>query len=273
MPEGAARRIIGMGRDDIADAPRRARHRPATRRHRSFSLIGVLGEIFITAGIVVLLFLVWQTWVNNIVVSTTQRTNALAQSEKWNKGEAIQLAPEERADPGVPLVATAPGEAVTFGALIVPRFGADYIRPIAESVSLEKVLNVRGVGHYTGTQMPGETGNFALAAHRTGWGDPFFDINKLHLGDSIFVETDAGWYRYLFRSLEYVPASGVGVLNPVPQFDGAIAGDRLLTLTSCNPIYTASERIIAYAVYDTWYPRAEGAPSEIAAIAQAKGAG
>ena len=39
-----------------------------------------------------------------------------------------------------------------------------------------------------------------------------------------------------------------------------------MTLTSCNPIYTADERIIAYAVYDTWYPRSEGAPSEIAAI-------
>lgn len=250
------------------------RTRRSARPSRRISFIGILGELFITAGVIVLLFLVWQTWVNNVVVSNAQRDDARELSQEWNKGEAVTLAPEERADPGVPVVAAVPADAVAFGTLIVPRFGADYSRPIAESVSLERVLNTRGVGHYPGTQMPGEVGNFAVAAHRTGWGDPFYDINKLQLGDSVFVETEAGWYRYVFRSLEYVHASGAGVLNPVPQFDDAVASDRIMTLTSCNPIHTADERIIAYAVYDTWYPRSEGAPSEIAAIAQTlEGAG
>jgi sortase A len=242
--------------------------RRGKKPHRPVSVIGILGELFITAGVIVLLFLVWQTWVNNIVMSNAQRDDAQELSQEWNKGEAVKLTPDERADPGVPVVATAPAQAVAFGTLIVPRFGADYARPIAESVSLQRVLNTQGVGHYVGTQMPGEVGNFAVAAHRTGFGDPFFDIDKLQLGDSLYVETQAGWYRYVFRSLEYVPASGVGVLNPVPQFDGAVASDRLMTLTSCNPIHTADERIIAYAVYDTWYPRSDGAPTEIAAIAQ-----
>jgi len=58
----------------------------------------------------------------------------------------------------------------------------------------------------------------------------------------------------------------VGVLDPVPQSPGVEPTDRIITLTSCNPVYTASERIIVYGVYDTWYPRAGGAPSEIAAI-------
>jgi sortase A len=250
----------------ILEDGRRARR--ATESRRSVSFFGIFGELFITAGIIVLLFLFWQTWVNNIVVSHAQREEALQLSQEWNKGKAVTLAPDARADPGVPVVAKAPDEATVFGTLIVPRFGADYTRPIAESVSLERVLNTRGVGHYTGTQMPGEVGNFAVAAHRTGWGDPFFDINKLQLGDSVYVETKAGWYRYVFRSLEYVQPSGVGVLNPVPQFDNAIASDRLMTLTSCNPLYDIAERIIAYAVYDTWYPRSEGAPTEITAIVQ-----
>ncbi|GAA1211253.1 class E sortase [Rhodoglobus aureus] len=244
------------------------RVRRGAKQRRPVSVIGILGELFITTGLIVLLFLVWQTWVNNIVMSNAQRDDAQELSQEWNKGEAVKLAPDERADPGVPVVATAPAQAVAFGTLIVPRFGANYSRPIAESVSLQRVLNTQGVGHYEGTQMPGEIGNFAVAAHRTGYGDPFFDIDKLQLSDSLYVETEAGWYRYVFRSLEYVQASGVGVLNPVPQFDGAVASDRLMTLTSCNPIHTADERIIAYAVYDTWYPRSEGAPAEIAAIAQ-----
>jgi len=250
------------------------RTRRDAKSPRRVSIIGILGEVLITVGVIVLLFLVWQTWINNIVVSNSQRDDALEQSQEWNKGEAVKLAPDERADPGVPVVSEAPAEAEVFGTLIVPRFGADYTRPIAESVSLERVLNTRGVGHYTGTQMPGEVGNFAVAAHRTGWGDPFIDINKLQLGDSVYVETEAGWYRYVFRSLEYVSAAGIGVLDPVPQFDGAIASDRLMTLTSCNPLYSVSERLIAYAVFDTWYPRSEGAPSEIAALAQnSEGAG
>ncbi|MBH0116930.1 class E sortase [Salinibacterium sp. NG253] len=243
------------------------RVRRSAKPRRPISFIGVLGEIFITAGVIVLLFLVWQTWVNSYFVSNAQRDDALELSQEWSKGEAVTLAPDERADPGVPVVDEAPGQAVAFGTLIVPRFGEDYAVPIAESVSLYSVLNAQGVGHYTGTQMPGEVGNFAVAAHRTGYGDPFFDINKLQLGDSIYVETEAGWYRYVYRSLEYVLASGVGVLEPVPQFGGAAASDRIMTLTSCNPIHTADERIIAYAVYDTWYPRSEGAPSEISAIA------
>jgi sortase A len=58
--------------------------------------------------------------------------------------------------------------------------------------------------------------------------------------------------------------TGVGVLDPVPQRPDVQPTDRLLTLTSCNPIFTASERIIVYGVYDTWYPRDGGAPPELA---------
>jgi sortase A len=243
----------------------RPRRRPAKRRR--VSVIGVLGELFITAGVVVLLFLGWQLWINDLFVSNGQKQEAQELSETWSKGEGVTVAPTDRPDPGEPAVAEAPGNAVDFATLIIPRFGGDWARPVAEGVGLEDVLNKRSVGHYPGTQMPGAVGNTAYAAHRTGWGSPFFDIDKLQLGDAIYLETEAGWYRYVFRSLEYVPASGVGVLDPVPQFAGATATDRILTLTSCNPIYTADERIIAYALYDTWYPRDGGAPPEIAAIA------
>jgi sortase A len=139
---------------------------------------------------------------------------------------------------------------------------------ITEGVGMYDSLN-KGIGHYIGTQMPGEVGNFALAGHRTGWGAPLGDIANLRVGDSIYVETEAGWYRYVFRSLTYVMPTGVDVLNPVPQVDGATPLDRIITLTSCNPKLTAAERFIAYGVFDTWYPRAGGAPAEIASLVQA----
>jgi len=236
------------------------------KRAPRVSVIGVLGELFITTGVIALLFLGWQVWLGNLIEGNTQTTEALQLSQSWrdDKAEMVTV-PAGREDPGPPVVGVAPANAVQFANLIVPRFGADYVRPIAEGVGTRDVLRV-GVGHYPGTAMPGDVGNAAFAAHRTGLGSPFFDIDKLVVGDSIYVETEAGWYRYLVRGLEYVRPTGVGVLNPVPQYPDAQPTDRLLTLTSCNPIYTADERIILYAVYDTWYPRAEGAPEEIAAL-------
>ena len=93
------------------------------------------------------------------------------------------------------------------------------------------------------------------------------------MGDSIYIQTQDGWYKYIFRSLEFVPPTGVGVLAAVPQSPSASPTDRLLTMTSCNPKFSAAERFIAYSVFDTWYPRAGGPPAEIAALAKVSAAG
>jgi sortase A len=236
------------------------------------SVLGVLGEVLITAGVVVLLFVGWQVWLGNLFSSNAQAEEAAALSQSWSSGEKVIMpTPGSRPDPGPPVVQAAPESAVQFANLIVPRLGADYVRPVAEGVSVD-VLRT-GIGHYPGTQTPGDVGNAAFAAHRTGNGSPFFDIEKMQIGDSIYFEMEAGWFRYKVRSLEYVPATGVGVLDPVPQSQGAQPTDRILTLTSCNPVFTASERIILYSLFDTWYPRAGGPPAEIAALVQSNGAG
>jgi sortase A len=246
--------------------------RPRTAKRRRVSVIGVVGELFISAGVIVLLFLGWQLWLNDLLVGGQQNKQASALSETWGKSEAAAPAGNARPDPGDPVVETAPDNAVQFATLIVPRFGSDYQRPIAEGVGTEDVLDV-GVGHYPGTSMPGAVGNVALAAHRTTYGAPFSNIADLQVGDSIYIETQDGWYRYVFRSLEYVPPTGVGVLSAVPQSPSAIPTDRLLTMTSCNPKFSAAERFIAYSVFDTWYPRAGGPPPEIASLSQASAAG
>lgn len=248
----------------MIDQARNGRARPRGPRRR-VSVVGILGEVFITAGVLVLMFLGWQVWLGNLIDGSAQKNDSVALSQSWNKGERPVPVSNDRPDPGPPVVGTAPDNAVQFGNLIIPRFGADYIRPIREGIGVEDVLNV-GVGHYPNSAMPGAVGNAAFAAHRTGHGSPFFDIEKLQVGDSIYVETEAGWYRYVVRNLEYVLPTGVGVLAPVPQAAGVEPTDRIITLTSCNPVFTANERIILYGVYDTWYPRAGGAPAEIAAV-------
>jgi sortase A len=250
---------------------RRAEGRGAQPRRR-LSVVGVIGELLITAGVLVMLFLGWQLWLNNLIVGNQQTAQAVKVSQDWSKNESTVPAPVTRPDPGPPVVGAAPANAVQFANLIVPRFGPTWEKPIAEGIGINDVLN-NGVGHYPGTQMPGDIGNVAFAAHRTGWGEPFGDIGNMVVGDHIYVEMEAGWYQYSVRSFEYVPPTGVGVLDPVPEADGVSPTDRIITLTSCNPKSTAGERIIVYGVYDTWYPRAGGPPAEIASLVKTAAAG
>ncbi|TAL41120.1 MAG: class E sortase [Salinibacterium sp.] len=231
------------------------------------NVIGVLGEILITAGVLVFLYLAWLLWFNDGIVGGQQVTAAQSQSRGWAKAD--QGGNETGSpDPAIPTVGKAPANAVQFANIIVPRFGADYQRPISEGVGTADSLRV-GVGHYPGSQMPGGIGNVALAGHRTTWGAPFGQIADLRVGDSIYIETKDGWYRYVFRSLEFVRPTGVSVLDPVPDTPGVTARDRVLTMTSCNPKFSAAERIIAFSVFDTWYPRADGPPPEIASAVEA----
>ncbi len=252
------------------------------RRRRRVSIVGVLGELFITAGVFVLLFLGWQLWLNDIIVGNQQQEVAEELQEEWaaQQGELPAKTPP---NPGEPVVTAKVESDQPFATLIVPRLaeaaGTEYYsRVIAEGVG-NAVLNSNrlGIGHYSKTQMPGEVGNFALGAHRSAYGGAFHNLHQLHVGDSIYVETQDGWYKYVFRGLEYVAPTGVGVLDPVPQNPGAQPGERIITLTTCNPFFSTAERLIAYGVYEAWYPRTsapdQGAPPEIAEqiITQATG--
>ena len=252
------------------DDRRGGEHPGAPKRRNRVSVIGIVGELLITAGVLVFLFLGWQLWLNDLIVGTDQNNVGTALGESW-VGEA-PTHQHTTADPsfGEPVVAIAPGTAVQFAVMYVPRFGPDYARSISEGVETATVLDKNGIGHYTGTQMPGEVGNFAVAAHRTTHGAPFKPLATLQVGDKIYVQTQDGYYTYNFRGLEYVRPTGVGVLEPVPQFSGVAPTDRFLTMTSCNPMFSASERIIAYASLDSWQPISAGAPAAIVAALTAK---
>lgn len=264
---------------DVPVAPRRPRRIPRTVRRKS-TLPSVLGELFITAGALVILFLVWQLWWNDMIIAGAQADAAREISQEWiendrgtNDEQVAEEPSEPPADPGDPIVASAPDVAEPFAVLYVPRFGLDYHRTVGEGVGTSVLNSTRlGIGHYPGTQMPGEVGNFAIAAHRSAYGGAMHLINELQIGDAIYVQTADGFYTYRFRDLSYVPPTAIEVLAPVPGQPGVAPADRIITLTSCNPLYSTDERIVAYGVLESWQPTAFGAPSELAGIidAQAK---
>jgi sortase A len=231
----------------------------------------VLGELLITAGVLVLLFLGWQLWLQDILVGNQLNNQAQKLGQTWQNETRARPAPITSQAPAVPVVSKAPGNAQKFGIRIVPRWGKDWERPIAQGVGVADVLDAIGVGHYPGTQMPGQVGNFAIAAHRHAYGGGFEYLHELHVGDHVFVETKAGWYQYSFRDIQYVQPTQVNVLQPVPMEPGVKPIDRIITMTTCNPFFSTAERMVAYGLFDRFYPRAGGPPAEIAATVKAKG--
>ncbi|SFR67457.1 sortase A [Agromyces sp. CF514] len=254
--------------------PSNAQADGAKPRHR-VSVVGVIGELLLTAGVLILLFLGWQLWWNDAIMAGQQSAAASAQSADWaeqaraERGDAPAPAP---ADYGEPVVGPADypnGEA--FAVMYVPRFDSpgthDSVRQIAEGYGLD-VLNSfeTGVGHYPGTQMPGQVGNFAIASHRSAYGGGMHEIEQFQLGDPIYIQTKDGWYTYRFRDFEYVTPDTVDVLAAVPRQPSVAPTDRLITLTTCNPLYSTAERLVAYGVLDAWQPASAGPPAEIADI-------
>jgi len=238
-----------------------------TRPRRRVSVVGVIGELLITAGVLVLLFLGWQQWLGDIIAGHQLYGQSVQQSQQWIKAAGPDKQPADPAAP--PVITTSLANGKNFGILYVPRFGSTYARPIAQGTSLA-ILNKGNLGHYTTTQMPGAVGNFMVASHRKAYGGDLEHINDLRVGDHIFVGTADGWYQYTFRNLQFVKPTDVAVLDPVPDQPGLQPGDRIITLQSCNPFFSTAERIMAYGTFDTFYPISGGPPAEIAATVNGK---
>lgn len=232
-----------------------------------------LGELFITAGLVLLLFVAWQLWWTDVVANREQAAITDRLTEEWGGGdrEVGAVVPDAApVDFGPPpeLAQAAAGEA--FGILRIPSFGPQWQeRPIVQGTDLDLLED--GVGHYDGTEipgasaMPGGVGNFAVAGHRVTYGRPFFQIAELVPGDPIVVETQDSWYVYRMRSSTIVTPDRVDVVAPVPEQPDAVPTERLLTMTACHPKYSARERYVVYAVMESWQPKSAGEPSALAA--------
>lgn len=252
-------------------APAAARAHPRPRRR--VSVAGVVGEVLITAGVIVLLYAVWQLWVGDLIYGAERNAEGTELSQEWQQQyeeqnpQAAPTSPSPEPVVAPPPVLAEPADGQQFAVMHIPRFGADYAVPMAGGVTRARTLDPIGIGHYPGTTMPGEPGNFAVAAHRTTWGKPFNRIADLHVGDAIVVETPEGWFTYRFRTLQYVRPNQVEVLLPVPQAMDVPAGTAYITMTSCSPMYAMTERIVAYGVFESFTPRAAGEPASLQAVA------
>ncbi|MEU6341300.1 class E sortase [Streptomyces sp. NPDC046977] len=214
----------------------------------------VVGEVFITFGVLMLLFVTYQLWWTNVLAHQQAGGAANNLQKQW---EGEKTTPR---DPG----AFSPGQG--FAIMYIPKL--DVKAPIAEGTDKHKVLDKGMIGHYDGqleTAMPWDKqGNFALAAHRNTHGEPFRYINKLVDGDKVVVETESTYYTYEVTSmLASTPPSNTSVIKPVPNGSGFTKPGRYITLTTCTPEFTSEFRLIVWGKMVEERPRAKGKPDAL----------
>ena len=206
--------------------PSERRMGPVRRAIREFGLA------LITAGAVVLLFVVYQLFGTNLAEARNQSHLAKQFTAALTASAPTGTAASKR--PIDVLPAAPPGGAIEH--LVIPSIHVDKF--VTEGTG-EADLR-RGPGHYPGTAYPGQNGNAAIAGHRTTYGAPFFELNGVKPGDPIQItDLNGRTWTYIVRSQEVVSPNDVSVLDPTPFPQ--------LTLTTCNPRFSAAQRLIVFA--------------------------
>jgi sortase A len=186
------------------------------------------GKTLIAAGLLILLFVAYQLWGTGLAESRSQK--ALA-----TQFTGVTTPPTTTGAIETPVVVEPPPLGGSLGKIVIPKAGVD--KYLVEGVGVEDLK--KAPGHYPGTPMPGEPGNVAIAGHRTTYGAPFFDLDKLEIGDPIEVTTAAGAFRYEVMESKVVAPDASEVLDDTD--------DNRLTLTTCNPKYSAAQRLVVVA--------------------------
>ncbi|MFI9824746.1 class E sortase [Streptomyces sp. NPDC052013] len=249
----------GLGGREADDEPRaplsrvEARRRAKARKASPAVMASrAIGEVFITTGVLMLLFVTYQLWWTNVRAQAQAGKEVSDLQSDWANGKR---------NPG----AFEPGQG--FALLHIPRL--DVVVPIAEGIDSKRVLDRGMVGHYAEgalkTAMPdAKTGNFGLAGHRNTHGEPFRYINRLEPGDPIVVETQDTYYVYKTASMLPVTSpKNVSVLDPIPKGSGFTAPGRYITLTTCTPEFTSKYRLIVWGKMAEERPRSKGKPDAL----------
>ncbi len=285
-----------------ADAPSAPPAPRAPVSTRSTKILGGLGKGFISTGVLILLFVAYQLWGTGIqeaqaqdalrsdfeetleqaqlllpsplttaapfVIGEENDDSGNAEAEVESDGEDAEQEtddeePAEIPDEWLKLLFPEGGEEVA--TIEIPKIGVNKV--VVEGVQVADLR--KGPGRYSSTAVPGESGNAAIAGHRTTYGAPFHDIDKLLPGDEIVVTNILG--RFTYEVIAQPTTDRVGFCEsfvPGDQSESGLDGegefghfivdprdtcvlddwgDDRLTLTACHPKFSARQRIVVSA--------------------------
>jgi sortase A len=206
-----------------------------------------IGAGVLVVGVLLIAFVAYQLWGTGLYEEQAQShlKSELAQqlhrqlpttAEHLTGAERLHLPPLQH---NTALTLPDPQVNEPVGLLSIPKIGI--LDAIVEGVG-EAQLE-QGPGHYPGTPLPGEPGNVAIAGHRTTYAHPFYNLNELGPGDSIYILTEQGFFHYKVANTQVVAPTDVAVL-------ATVANKSTLTLTTCNPRYSAATRLVVTADFD-----------------------
>ncbi|MGW7368977.1 class E sortase [Streptomyces sp. NPDC054841] len=226
-------------------------------------IVRTFSEICITAGTVIVLFVVYVLFWTGVKAEGATDGEIVRLQEEWTRlpveSPASPASPESPASPAPDPAPKAYEDGKPFAVMYIPRFGAGWDWPVLEGTSAATLK--KGLGHYAATARLGGTGNFSVAGHRRTYGDPFKDFPELRPGDAVILTDGTTWFTYRIRNKPYRTVPGdVAVIDPVPGRSGFEGAGRYLTLTTCDPEWGSSHRLVAWAHLDATQPVTEGKP-------------
>lgn len=243
-------------------------------------VLRTVGELAMTAGVVILLFVVYELYFTGLATQRAQHhlEQQFAQNIRAHKPPVSA--------PGSPAPDLGTGIAIMYA----PRLGSSWKFVVVEGTGTDQLA--KGPGHWdydpslaralgldgptapptaqkpladgsVPSAYPGDVGNFVVSGHRTTHSHPFFDADTFKPGDAIVVETTTTWYVYTVTGQQSVLPSDVAVTFPVPGKPGAVPTQKLITLTTCNPRYSASHRLVISGVLASQQPLSAGDPAAL----------
>ncbi|MYT70152.1 MULTISPECIES: class E sortase [unclassified Streptomyces] len=219
--------------DEDAAEPKAPSPTPSPRRGRLATAVSVFGELLITAGLILGLFVVYSLWWTNVVADRAAHKQGDKVREHWGAGGPGALDTKD----GI-------------GFLHVPAMKNGEV--LVKKGTSTKILNDGVAGYYTDpvkADLPttDKNGNFSLAAHRDGHGAKFHNIDKIDKGDPIVFETKDDWYVYkVYDILPETSKFNVDVIDRVPKESGVKKPGKYITLTTCTPVYTSEYRYVVW---------------------------
>jgi sortase A len=224
-------------------------------------IVRTFSELCITVGTVIVLFVVYVLFWTGVKADSATDGQIDRLQDEWSRGPVAAPAPDRTTTPA-PAPTPSPKayeDGKPFAVMYIPRFGEGWDWPVLEGTKAGTLK--KGLGHYASTAALGRRGNFSVAGHRRTYGDPFKNFPKLRPGDAVVLTDGTTWFTYRIDNKPYrtVP-SDVGVIDPVPRKAGFDGPGRYLTLTTCEPEWGSSHRLIAWAHLDAAQPVTDGKP-------------
>ena len=220
-------------------------------------IVRTVSELCVTVGSLIVLFVVYVLFWTGVKADGVMDDQIDLLRREWSKPR-----PPVGVSPVGPVKPAHYAKGRPFAIMYIPRLGFTWNKPVLEGTATGTLK--KGLGHYAGTAQLGQKGNFAVAGHRRTYGDPFEDFPELRRDDAVVLTDGTTWFTYRIDKGPYKTLpSDIEVIDPVPRTSGYTRAGRYLTLTTCEPEWGHSHRLIVWAHLDSTQPVEAGKPEAL----------